>query len=93
MKKKPTLNAEQREAQIINKVCTQIRDLLSTHWPKITELRDDDPKSEVAISFATDVSCSANTPNIKTKISYSQKFRDEIEERLEDPNQAQLFAN
>ncbi len=89
-KPKTPLNAEQREAQIIDKLCDQIRDLLKVHWPKITELRDDDENSQVSIGFATEVNCAGSTPSIKTKISYSQRFKDEIEERLDDPNQPKL---
>jgi hypothetical protein len=79
------------ESQIIEKMVDQIRDLLNVHWPKIAELRDDDTESAISIGLATDVNCAGSSPVVKTKISYSQKFKDEIEERLDDQNQGRLF--
>lgn len=79
-----------KEAAIIAGIVQAQLDLLTQHWTQIQAIRDADDSSEVSISLSSAVNSSGPRTQVVTKISYSQKYKDEREDFIDDPNQTKM---
>lgn len=79
-----------REESILSRILEAQADLLRKHWPKISGIRNGADDSTVTITFSSLVDASGPKPHILTRISYAQRFKDEREDWVDDPNQPRL---
>lgn len=81
------------ELDTLNTVGDLFVDLLATHWRKIQAIRESSQDSAVTVSLGFDIDTAGARPVVKSKIAYAQKFKDETEAIVEDPDQAKLSLN
>lgn len=81
------------EAEIIGTMAALFGDLLLSNWSTIKQIRQRSEDSAVTISIGFDVDSSGKLPLVKGKISFSEKWKDEAEMWVKDPNQPDLELN
>jgi hypothetical protein len=81
---------DEMEGEIIGTIAVLFRDLLIQNWMQIQAIRKRSEDSAVAVSFGFDVDTSGKQPLVKGKIAYSEKFKDEAECWVQDPQQQRL---
>ena len=81
------------EAEIIVTISTLFRDLLLQNWSQIKNIRQRSEETAVKISFGFDVDSSGAKPLVKGKLTFSEKFSDELDAWVDDPQQKKLNLN
>jgi hypothetical protein len=66
------------ERPIVEACLSSANDLLINYWKQIKTVRDaEDGKVAIAIQFSVDVT--GESPVVKTKVSFSRKYKDDCE--------------
>lgn len=81
------------EAETIAVAATLFRDLLIHNWSAIRSIREQSEDSSVSVSYAFEVDQSGKKPIVRARLSYAQKFKDELESWVDDPAQTKLNLN
>jgi hypothetical protein len=75
------------EAETVAVIAELFGNLLAQNWSQIKACRDRSDDAAVSISFGFDVDNSGKLPLVRAKIGYAQKFKDQLESFVEDPDQ------
>ena len=72
---------------MISKICRSVDVLVDAHWDKIREFESEEGKSGFSVSVEIQRGCPSR---FKTRISFAQKVKAEIEGEIDDPRQGKL---
>lgn len=78
----------ERGESIAKKAAEAVQDLMFQHWPEILDSKGEDAK--FAISFSVVIRDEGGGNRLDTTISFSRKYKDEREDYVSDPRQADL---
>jgi hypothetical protein len=82
-------HAQERDA-ILDALTDMVRDIAKAHWIGIAAIMRRAPDSSVQISLSVGVDTAGKKPHLTCRLSYSEKFKDEIEQWVEDKAQGTL---
>lgn len=77
-------------AEKFGTVIDTITGLISANWSQIDDISKQSDESTVSISIGVEIDSSGKVPLVKTRIGYAQKYKDEAESWVHDPNQPNL---
>jgi hypothetical protein len=78
------------DAETFGTVIDTLTGLIAANWPQIDDIRKQSDESTVSIAIGVEVNSSGKVPLVKTRIGYAQKYKDEAECWVNDPNQPNL---
>lgn len=76
------------ELAIQNQALDNIRELLTTHWTEAKDSADENGKFSIGLRISVE---NGSPSKLKVKCSISKTITDEIESRVDDPQQMKLL--
>ena len=73
---------DERKKRLAEEIACQVSDLANDYLPKIEEAGLQSDKQEAKVAFAVSFEAGSDSPNVKTKISFSSTTKDETERQV-----------